>query len=49
MPSRVAERLEALDPRTGVDEVTLLNGGHSPVLDERGIELIARHDELPHA
>ena len=48
-PATVADRLEALHARTGVDEVMLVVGGHSSALDERGIELIASHYELPHA
>lgn len=47
-PATVADRLEALHARTGVDEVMLVVGGHSPALDERGIELIAEHYDLPH-
>lgn len=48
-PATVADRLEALHARTGVDEVMLVAGGHSTALDERGIDLIADHYELPHA
>lgn len=33
----VADRLEALHERTGVDEVMLVVGGHSAALDQRGI------------
>jgi len=44
----VADRLEALHERTGVDEVMLVVGGHSPSLDQRGITLIADHYGLPH-
>lgn len=48
-PATVAERLESLHERTGVDEVMLVVGGHSAALDERGIELIADHYDLPRA
>lgn len=48
-PATVADRLEALHQRTGVDEVMLVVGGHSAALDERGIELLADHYELPRA
>jgi luciferase family oxidoreductase group 1 len=44
----VADRLEALHERTGVDEVMLVVGGHSAALDQRGITLIADHYKLPH-
>ena len=44
----VADRLEALHERTGVDEVMLVVGGHSTTLDQHGITLIADHYELPH-
>ena len=43
----VAGRLEALQERTGVDEVMLVVGGHSASLDERGITLLADHYALP--
>ncbi|MET3937129.1 LLM class flavin-dependent oxidoreductase [Arthrobacter sp. OAP107] len=43
----VADRLEALHERTGVDEVMLVVGGHSATLDQRGITLIADHYALP--
>lgn len=46
--ANVADRLEALHERTGVDEVMLVVGGHSTTLDQRGITLIADHYELPH-
>ncbi|POH63221.1 MULTISPECIES: LLM class flavin-dependent oxidoreductase [Cryobacterium] len=45
-PTRVADRLEALQERTGVDEVTLVVSGHSAELDRRGLELIADHYDL---
>lgn len=48
-PTTVAERLEALHARTGVDEVMLVTGGHSAALDIHGIDLIADHFHLPHA
>lgn len=44
----VADRLEALHERTGVDEVMLVVGGHSARLDQRGISLLADHYTLPH-
>lgn len=44
----VANRLEALHERTGVDEVMLVVGGHSTALDQRGITLIADHYALPY-
>ncbi|WP_244297872.1 MsnO8 family LLM class oxidoreductase [Streptomyces griseoflavus] len=44
----VADRLEALHARTGIDEVMLVVGGHSAAFDEHGIELIADHYRLPH-
>ncbi|MEV7604157.1 isochorismatase family protein [Paenarthrobacter sp. NPDC089322] len=44
----VADRLEALHQRTGVDEVMLVVGGHSPTLDQHGITLIADHYQLPY-
>ncbi|GAA3287535.1 LLM class flavin-dependent oxidoreductase [Arthrobacter citreus] len=43
----VADRLEALWRRTGVDEVMLVVGGHSASLDEEGINLLADHYSLP--
>src|SRR5699024_8202569 len=48
-PAAVADRLEALHEKTGVDELMLVGGGHSAALDERGIELIADHYDLPNA
>lgn len=45
----VADRLEALHERTGVDEVMLVVGGHSAAIDERGITLLADHYALPQA
>lgn len=48
-PATVADRLEALHARTGVDEMMLVVGGHSSALDERGVDLIADHYGLPHA
>ncbi|MBD7956834.1 LLM class flavin-dependent oxidoreductase [Microbacterium sp. Sa4CUA7] len=45
----VADRLELLHARTGVDEVMLVVGGHSSALDERGIELIADHYDMAQA
>lgn len=45
-PATVADRLEALHARTGVDEIMLVTGGHSSALDEHGIELIADHYDL---
>lgn len=47
-PATVADRLEALHDRTGIDEVMLVGGGHSATFEERGIELIADHYGLPH-
>lgn len=47
-PATVAERLESLHERTGIDEVMLVVGGHSSALDQDGIELIADHYDLPH-
>ncbi|WP_395398542.1 LLM class flavin-dependent oxidoreductase [Arthrobacter sp. UC242_113] len=44
----VADRLEALHERTGVDEVMLVVGGHSASLDQRGIALIADQYDLPY-
>ncbi|GAA3697375.1 LLM class flavin-dependent oxidoreductase [Zhihengliuella alba] len=46
-PATVAARLEALQARTGADELMLVVGGHSAALDERGIGLIADHYGLP--
>jgi len=43
----VADSLEALHERTGIDEVMLVVGGHSTTLDQRGITLIADHYALP--
>lgn len=43
----VADRLEALWKRTGVDEVMVVVGGHSTELDEEGITLLAGHYSLP--
>lgn len=48
-PTTVADRLQALHARTGVDELMLVGGGHSAALDEHGIDLIADHYALPHA
>lgn len=48
-PSKVADRLEALCERTGVDELMLVVGGYSAALDEHGIGLIADHYDLPSA
>lgn len=48
-PAMVAERLEALHERTGVDEVMLVGGQHSGEFDQHGIELIAEHYDLPRA
>ena len=48
-PAMVADRLEALHHSTGADEIMLVVGGHSPALDERGIELIADHYKIPRA
>ncbi len=47
-PATVADHLEALHDRTGVDEVMLVGGGHSAAFEERGVELIADHYGLPH-
>ena len=46
-PETVADRLEALQARTGVDEVMLVVGGHSTSLDLQGIRLIADHYTMP--
>jgi luciferase family oxidoreductase group 1 len=46
-PATVADRLEALQARTGVDEVMLVIGGHSTFLDLQGISLIADHYAMP--
>ncbi|WP_309082342.1 LLM class flavin-dependent oxidoreductase [Zhihengliuella sp.] len=46
-PATVAARLEALQARTGADELMLVVGRHSAALDERGIGLIADHYGLP--
>jgi luciferase family oxidoreductase group 1 len=46
-PAAVASRLEALHERTGVDEMMLVGGGHSAAVDQRGIELLADHYDLP--
>ena len=43
----VADSLEALHERTGIDEVMLVVSGHSTTLDQRGITLIADHYALP--
>ncbi|TFD06221.1 LLM class flavin-dependent oxidoreductase [Cryobacterium sinapicolor] len=47
-PDTVAARIEALQERTGADEVMLVVGGHSASLDQEGISLIANHYAMPH-
>ncbi|WP_026119665.1 LLM class flavin-dependent oxidoreductase [Nocardiopsis ganjiahuensis] len=46
-PATVADRLESLHERTGVDEIMLVVSGHSAELDRHGVELIADHYDLP--
>ena len=46
-PETVGARIEALQERTGVDEVMLVIGGHSTSLDQEGISLIADHYSMP--
>lgn len=46
-PDTVADRIEALQARTGADEVMLVVGGHSTSLDREGISLIADHYAMP--
>jgi len=46
-PASVAGRLEALQERTGVNEVMLVVGGHSTRLDHEGLHLIADHYGIP--
>lgn len=46
-PAEVADRLESLHARTGIDEVMLVVSGHSAEIDRHGIELIADHYGLP--
>lgn len=46
-PATAADRLEALQARTGADEMMLVVGGHSTSLDQEGISLIADHYAMP--
>lgn len=46
-PAKVAQRIEALHTRTGVDEIMLVLGGHSASQDQHGLTLMAEHYELP--
>lgn len=46
-PAEVANRLESLHARTGIDEIMLVVAGHSAEIDRHGIELIADHYGLP--
>ncbi|WP_104180380.1 LLM class flavin-dependent oxidoreductase [Arthrobacter sp. B0490] len=46
-PETVAARLDALQSRTGADEMMLVIGGHSTSLDQEGINLIADHYAMP--